>query len=248
MRITRRVGVAVAVLAALFASACTSTTTGSGQAVPVSASPHTSATGFPSRTGSTPKQYDQRKVVDYFVSPERRLPLQKALDAIGGKLARDLLDGSVPSMTRGWDGIRPAPENGYGILMSLTGGPTAVQLTVSFSGGKVDVSKGISGVVIQLGGVVYELDGNTAFDDTGMPVHNAERAYGWCTYPLTAETISCLYMTLRQAVEDDKTRAYDPSKSYDIKLYPGLSPLLSIEDIKSADAAFIALISGLKVF
>lgn len=191
---------------------------------------------------------ENQAAVGYYLSDERRAPLQEALVRIGNDWMGKMLTGEIPSTTRGWEKMSAAPYDGYGSLVSVPSkgphlpGNTFVQVNVHFVDGQVDLGEAPSGIfIITKFGRMLNLDG-VERNSVNPPL-----PYSWYTSTIGGGVDSHVGMFIGEIEQGPVYKLpLDPSKQY--KILGGSCPAyMSVADIKAADTAFLAELNALNV-
>lgn len=263
MRVTTIAVATLAGIVALGLSSCTTTEKVVTETITVTASPTTTtaptlsapAITIPTETLSTDELIAAGA---YYISDERRQPLQEALVRIGNDWMGKMLTGEIPSHTRGWSKQAPAPYNGYGGLVSGAAGDkgnvTFIQVDVHFVDGQVDYSEAPLGIFYSRGDRTLSLNGleplaDSTLNGAGIKVSDSPYASAWRASTFNAETGSAGNESMYLAPVDanaplpDSNLPLDRSKQYTV----GGDGYKSVADIKQADLKFLTELNSLNV-
>jgi len=199
----------------------------------------------------------QKQAFNYYMSDARRAPLNQALNSVGNDLLTKLTSGEIPSSTRGWDKLSDAPVNGYGGIVSepSRGGidpGTFVQVNVRFIDGQIDRQTGPLGVFILKDEYMISLNGLTPLTkEDGTPVAETSNSFSWKLDSRSRTTGSefekrGFYIS---DVESGVPGYENPlgEGSYQISDYSSDTGDVTVDDIKTADADFLATLYQLNI-
>ncbi|MBI3889692.1 hypothetical protein HY312_03935 [Candidatus Saccharibacteria bacterium] len=262
MRVTKIAVTTLVGIVALGLSSCTATEKVVTETITVTASPTTTiapATSAPVITAPTETLSTEELIAAgaYYISDERRQPLQEALVRIGNDWMGKMLTGEIPSHTRGWSKQAPAPYNGYGGLVSGAAGDkgidTFIQVNVHFIDGQVDYSEAPLGIFYMRGDRSLSLDGleplaEATPDGAGIKVPDSPNASAWRASTFDTKTGSGTRENMYLVQIDnsdlpDSNLPLDRSKEYKV----GGDGYKSVAQIKQADLKFLAELNSLNV-